>query len=306
MRAGKLDVKRIAFIALFLCGSAASAHATGAGEEGFPLNDVLIGGTMLALVLLFWLGWSRMPRRRSGQPAVPASRAALFLGGMAVLAAVLLPPFDELADHHFSAHMAQHLVLLVVAPPMLAASQAQLVMLHAFALPARRTLGRAVAGVPGFGFVSHHASTVWFVCLSSVAALWFWHFPPVYEAARRNEALHDAEHLLFFLTELAFWRVILFRREAELSRAGAALILVAMSIQGGLLAALITFTRHSLYPSYGTSAATVADQALGGVMMWVVAGVVYLGAFAILFVKALAPRGSRRRTRPALLLQAAE
>lgn len=281
-------------IGLLLFSTAASAHSTSEPGQGPAINDLLIGGTILVLLLLFWTGWSRMPRRRTGHPAIAPSRAALFVGGMGVLAAALLPPFDELADGYFSAHMAQHLALLVIAPPMLAASQAQLVMLHAFAVPTRRAIGRAVAGVPGFRFVSHHASTIWFVCLSSIGVLWFWHFPPIYEAARRNQALHDAEHLLFLVTELAFWRVILFRREAALGRAGAALILVAMSIQGGLLAALITFARHPLFPSYGTSPTAVADQALGGVMMWVVAGIVYLGAFAILFVKAMAPR---RRSR---------
>ena len=288
-------MRRAGLFVAAMWSSAAFAHAGHEDAGRVAANDILIGGVIAGLLALFAVGWSRMPRRRSGEPVMPRWRAALFFGGMLALAAALLPPFDELADAYFSAHMAQHLVLLVVAPPMLAASQAQLVMLHAFALPTRRRVGRAISGVPGFSFVSHHASTIWFVVLSSIAVLWFWHFPPVYEAARRNEALHDAEHLLFLVTELAFWRVILFRREAELSRGGAALILVGMSIQGGLLAALITFARQSIYPSYGVGASSIADQALGGVMMWVIAGIVYLGAFAILFVRAMSANGRRVR-----------
>lgn len=257
-------------------------------------NDLLIATLIAALLLIFGRGWARMPRRRTGERIVSVWRAALFVGGLLLLGAVLLPPFDDLADRRFSAHMAQHLVLLVVAPPMLAVSQAQLVMLHAFAVPFRRRFGRAIAGVPGVRFVAHHSSAVWFVCLSSVVVLWFWHLPQVYDWARRNEAVHDTEHMLFLFTELAFWRVILFRRERELSRAGASLILVATSVQGGLLAAVITLAGRSMYPSYGTDPGALADQALGGVMMWVIGGTVYLAAFAILFGQALA-RPKRER-----------
>lgn len=251
-------------------------------------NDVLIATTITALLLLFGRAWARMPRRRSGERIIPWWRAGLFVAGMLLLGAVLLPPFDDLADSHFSAHMAQHLVLLVIAPPLLAASQAQFVMLHAFPLSFRRRFGRTIAGVPGMRFVAHHSSTIWFVCLSSVTVLWFWHLPQVYDWARRNEAAHDTEHMLFLFTELAFWRVILFRRERELSRAGAALIVVAMSVQGGLLAAIITLATRPMYLSYGVNPAALADQALGGVMMWVIGGTTYLTAFAILFGQALA------------------
>lgn len=257
-------------------------------------NDLLIASVIAALLLLFAMGWRQMPRRRSGERTVSWWRASLFIGGVLLLGAVLLPPFDDLADSHFSAHMAQHLVLLVIAPPMLAASQAQFVLLYALPLSFRRRFGRSIAGVPGMRFVAHHSSTIWFVCLSSVAVLWFWHLPQVYDWARRNEAVHDTEHMLFLFTELAFWRVILFRRERELSRVGAALIIVAMSVQGGLLAAIITLATRPMYLSYGTSPAALADQALGGVMMWVIAGTVYLAAFAILFGQALAaPRNGR-------------
>ena len=281
-------------VAAVCASTAALAHGNHPADGALEPNDVIIALIIGGFLLLFARGWTRMPLRRSGARSVSLWRACLFVCGLLLLAVVLLPPFDELADTYFSAHMGQHLVLLVVAPPMLAASQAQLVLLHAFPLRFRRRLGRWIAGVPGLRFVAHHSSTIWFVCLSSVAVLWFWHLPQIYDWARRNEAVHDSEHLLFLLTELAFWRVILFRREAELSRAGAALILVAMSVQGGLLAALITLAGKPMYQSYGNGSAALADQALGGVMMWVLAGIVYLGAFALLFGRALAktPRGT--------------
>lgn len=270
-------------------GTPALTQAVPHGEIlGVAPNDFAVGALIATTLVIFSVGWKRMPRRRSGAPAVATWRALLFIGSMLLLAAALLPPFDELADSYFSAHMAQHLVLLVVAPPMLAASQAHLVLLHAIPLGFRRRIGRAIGRIPGLRFAKHHSSTIWFVCLSSIAVLWFWHLPVIYDWARRHEAVHDAEHFLFLATELAFWRVILFRREKELSRAGAALILVGMSVQGGLLSALITLAGKPLYLSYGSDGAAVADQALGGVMMWVLAGTVYLGAFAVLFGLALA------------------
>jgi len=287
----------LALVPIIVSASAAAHPLVEAGDEGLGVNDIVVVSTIAAFLLVFVIGWRRMPNRRGGGKAVASWRAGLFVAGMFTLAVVLLPPFDGLADRHFSAHMAQHLVLVVIAPPMLAASQAHLALLQAFPLAFRRRLGRTIARVPGLRLAAHHSSTVWFVCLSSVAVLWFWHMPRAYDWARSNEAVHDAEHLLFLATELAFWRVILFRRERELSRAGAALILVAMSVQGGLLAALITLAGQPMYASYGSDSAALADQALGGVMMWVIAGTVYLGAFAILFGQALAraPRGKVRR-----------
>lgn len=284
---------------LLLASTSAAAHGLDHHDSVSPgLNDVLVGFVIAAFQATFAIGWRRMPRRRSGERGVSSWRAGLFVCGVLLLAAVLLPPFDELADRHFSAHMAQHLVLLVIAPPMLAASQAHLVLLQAFPLQFRRSLGRAVSRVPGLRVAAHHSSAIWFVCLSSVAVLWFWHLPLAYDWARRHEAIHDAEHLLFLVTELAFWRVILFRRERELRRAGAALILVAMSVQGGLLAALITLAGRPMYATYGGGSTALADQALGGVMMWVIAGIIYLGVFAILFGQALAqPRRRVRVTR---------
>lgn len=310
MRAGELALRAwLALPLLALFSSAALAHAGSPdGGSNFGANDLFVAAAIGLFLLTFAIGWAGMPRRRSGRRSIPGWRAVLFVGGMLLLGAALLPPFDDLADHHFSAHMVQHLVLLVVAPPMLAASQAHLVLLHAFSVSARRRLGRAVARVPGMRLAAHHASTIWFVCLSSVAVLWFWHLPQVYDWANRNEAVHDAEHLLFLTTELAFWRVILFRHERQLSRAGAALILVAMSVQGGLLAALITLAGRPMYSTYGSGSAALADQALGGVMMWVLAGTVYLGGFAILFAQALA-RSSTSAQRGVMLsakLQVAE
>jgi cytochrome c oxidase assembly factor CtaG len=292
-----LNRQRAALLPLTFGATAATANAVHGQDHGFGTNDALIAASVIALLVIFAIGWRRMPRRRSGNRPVPWWRAALFVAGMLLLGAVLLPPFDDLADNQFSAHMLQHLVLLVVAPPMLVSSQAHVVLLYAWPLRVRRTVGRAISGTPGLRLVGHHSSMIWFVCLTSAAVLWFWHLPAIYDWARTNEAVHDSEHLLFLATELAFWRVILFRRERELSRAGAALIIVAMSVQGGLLAALITLAGHPMYLSYGTGSAALADQALGGVMMWVIGGTVYLVAFVILFGRALAAPGRSPRRR---------
>jgi cytochrome c oxidase assembly factor CtaG len=289
-------LRRIAAAALFV-PAAAHAHGAGEGAGGVEPNTVALALVILGFLASFGFGWARLPRRRRGGRAVAGWRALLYQASVLLLAAVLLPPFDTLADEHFSAHMAQHLVLLVVAPPMLAASQAELVLLQALPLGPRRRIGRAIAGIPGARFVSHHASAVWFVCLSSILVLWFWHMPRAYDWARAHEAAHDLEHFLFLATELAFWRVILTSGSRRLSRPGAAAILALMGMQGGLLAAIITLASTPLYRSYGTGSAAVADQALGGVMMWVLAGIVYLGAFALMLGLGLAAHRPRRPDR---------
>lgn len=287
-------LKRACFAAAaaLSCATPALAHPAQA-ESSFEPNDVFVLALILLAVGWFLAGWRNLPRRRRGGRSMPLWRNLLFLAGMLSLAIALLPPLDRLADAHFSAHMGQHLILLVVAPPLLAASQAQLVMLQALPLRVRRTIGRFVGRIPGAQGFAHHASSVWLVCLGSIAVLWFWHLPYNYELARRHEAVHDLEHFLFLASELAFWRVILFSGNRRLSHAGAAAVLALMGLQGSLLAALITLASTPLYTSYGTGPVSLADQSLGGVMMWVLASIVYLGAFTLTLGLALARGGSR-------------
>ena len=133
-----------------------------------------------------------------------------------------------------------------------------------------------------------------------VSILWAWHLPAAYQAALGNDAIHAVEHLTFLGTALLFWWVVLQPAgRRRLNHGMAVLYVVTAGMQGGLLGALLTFAGTSFYPAQSLSAASwgltpLEDQQLAGLIMWLPAGLVYLGAAAALFLAWLrAEDGSR-------------
>src|SRR5215468_6055247 len=145
--------------------------------------------TLLALALLaaataYVRGWRRL--RAAGYPP-PLWRPASYILGLAFVAGALLSPLDELAAERFSAHMAQHLLLTMMAAPLLPPG-----LRRRLAAPLRRTAWPREA---------LSAVTFWPAAgLLHVAAVWIWHIPLLYDAAAEHELLHALEHAIFFGT----------------------------------------------------------------------------------------------------------
>jgi len=218
----------------------------------------------------------------------PARRAASFLAGVAVLFLALNSPLDVLGDTYlFSAHMIQHLLLILVVPPLLL-----LGMPPALAHPAPhpgwvRSAGR-VLGIP---------AVAWTLGVGTMA---LWHVPVLYNAALRGEAAHIAQHLSFLITSTIFWWPVLAAAGAErLAPLPAVLYLVGAALAGSVLGIVVTFAQVGLYPAYlhpidrfgiepvirnGWGLSPQSDQELGGLVMWIPGGLVYL--WAILCVMA--------------------
>jgi putative membrane protein len=231
--------------------------------------SVLIGlGGLLTIYV--WAGG-----RRAGSRQVLA-----FLGGTAALAAALLGPLAEWAEHvSLSAHMVQHLLLtLVVAPLWLAGTPGRLLE------PLLRVPGVRVAG---------RALTRPAVALGLAAAVLIaWHRPIFFEAALRSEAVHVLEHLTLLATGLLAWWPVLgslpdWPRPAPPAQL---LYLFLSTVPMMVVAAPITLAEDVFYPFYADAAASWplaphADQELAGVLMWVVAPLGYLVAGTIVFFR---------------------
>jgi cytochrome c oxidase assembly factor CtaG len=218
------------------------------------------------------------------------ARCLSFTAGIAILFAALISPLDALDDQLFSAHMAQHLVLIMVAPPLLVAGRPAMAWLWAFPLPARRAMGRfwAATGLRGAVHALMSPVIVWILCS---AALWFWHLPGPYGWALANEFVHAVEHLCFFVTSLMFWSLVLepVGRSRRLGYAGALLFVATFGIQNGLLGALLTFSGRSLYAAYLPTTAAwgltpLEDQQIGGLGMWIPASLIHLTTLGVLLV----------------------
>jgi putative membrane protein len=201
----------------------------------------------------------------------------------------------------FSAHMAQHEVMMVLAAPLLVLGRPLAPYLWGLPQDWRRSAGQWskrpwVART--WNFVSHplHAWWIHFV------ALWVWHVPRLFQATITNDLVHTSQHLSFLVSALLFWWA-LFRRHGAEKQYGAALFYVFTTmIHTGVLGVLLTFSTVVWYRAYSETTApwgltALEDQQLGGLIMTVPPIAVYLGAFLVLFT--LWVRDSDRRYRAA-------
>lgn len=252
---------------------AAFAH-DGETHEGWSVEPVALALVIIS-VLTYAFGRWRMSRSQRAAIA-PASRALAYAGAVVVLVAALFSPIDVRADSSFAWHMAQHLLLMLGAAPLLALSNTHLVALFALPLGKRRYAGRLVSRTPGVraGGTNRMAPIV--AALLFALGVWLWHAPHLYEDALANEQLHTLEHLTFLITAAVFWRMIATSGDRRLDPGTSIVVVSLVGLQGNLLAALITLAPVPLYSNYASQ--PLLDQQIAGLLMWVPAGLIYLSA----------------------------
>jgi putative membrane protein len=248
------------------------------------LDPVLLLG-FVAVVWAYRRGQTGGPRRD-----IDTWRARCFAVALAALGVALLSPLDALSSALASAHMVQHLLLVVVAAPLLALSAPSSTILRGSPLAVRRASGRwrrRLRLTPRNLRTLGHPAAVW---LLHVAVLWFWHAAVPYDAALASEPLHILEHASFLVTAVLFWRVVIGARGAGRVSNGLGVLLVfAMAMQSVFLSVLLTFARTPWYSGYaGTTTLwglePLSDQQLAGVIMWIPAGGIYLAVALALMV----------------------
>jgi len=236
---------------------------------------------------------------RRGRP-LPPLKVASFAAGLAVLVLALVTPVDSIGEERlFSAHMAQHLLLTMIAPPLLVLGDAGMATLWAVPPRARRAVARAwlrTRWPRALWEALTHPAVAW---LLHVAALWTWHVPRLYDLAVRSAAAHALEHASFVLTALLFWWGLVDRRARRRIGVGPAVLsLFLAAVHGAVFGAAIALASR---PWYGAHVRTTAawgltpleDQQLAGLLMWVPAGIVYLVALAPHVVGMLTERARR-------------
>lgn len=232
--------------------------------------------------------WALWSGGRWGRGVSPL-RAACFLAGMMAVAAALISPMDHASGRLQSAHMGQHLLLILVAAPLIVLGRPGLVGLAALPSRWRRPVLRFLDRRWMRGTMAAIATPVvaWFL---HVTVVWAWHVPGAYQAALERQPIHWLEHASFLGTATVFWWVALQPgTHRRLARGADALYLVAAWVQSGALGALFTFAAVPIYPVYAVQAALLGldpmkDQQTAGLIMWIPAGLVYLGAATALFV----------------------
>ena len=272
-------------VCAIVSSTAVSAHtgaASSAAHGVAHLPWTLEAWELICLALsagLYAIGLARLWRRAGALRGVGMAEVCAFAGGWLAVVAALVSPLDALGAELFSAHMVQHEVLMIVAAPLLVLGRPLAVWVWALPAASRGPLG-AFFHRPGWRVPWLWITGPLVAWVLHALALWLWHVPALFDAALADEGVHTLQHLSFLGTALLFWWSVLggaSRRE----RGVALLSLFTTMVHTGALGALLTLSNTVWYtayvdtaPAWGLSA--LQDQQLGGVVMWVPAGTVYI------------------------------
>ena len=253
-----------------------------------PTVALLVGG----LVAGYFLALGPLNRRYPGWEERRASRRqqACYLGGVATILVALGPPLDDWSGYLlFSAHMVQHLLLTLLAPPLLLLGLPGWLLRPLLRWPLVARAGYALTRAPVALVLPAFAFAVW-------------HVPGLYEAALEHEAIHVLEHQIFLLTGLLAWWPLVgpLPEWPRLSPPLQCLYLFGWTIPGGMVGAIITLGEPPLYPYYaaaprmwGLSVAT--DQEIGGLLMWLGTNTIYLLLITVIFFRWAAAEEAKDR-----------
>jgi len=243
-------------------------------------DPVVVFGVVLASWLYLKLvgGWRE---RIDGSQSVERQRKVAFFVGIGSVVIALLSPIGVLADDFLlSMHMAQHVLLTIVAPPL---------MLY---------------GLPPWAYAAfaRRFPRVWsawrFITKPILAFLLFhlpysiWHVPFLYDQILINEPAHIAAHQLFIATSFIVWWPVVApgRAFGQIAPPIQMIYFFLQTLPGQLTGAFITLAGSPLYHRYTEaprvwSMSIMADQQLGGLIMWVGMGSFYLAAMSFVFFR---------------------
>jgi putative copper resistance protein D len=258
------------------------------------LDPLPIGGILVAAVAYLALA-SAVARRHPRNP--PRTwRTAAFLGGLAAIGLALVSPIEAYEGSLFSVHMVQHLVLELVAAPLLLLGAPITLLLRAVRPATRRVILSVLHSLP-FRVLSFPL-LAW---LLFAGVNWGWHFSTLYDQALENQALHYAQHASFLLAALLFWWPVIGADPSpwRLPHPVRLFYLFLAMPQNSFLGVAIMGAGEVLYPHYLTNLRSwgpspLDDQSLGGILMWVGGDIAFLLGMA--FVVAMWVRAEDRRT----------
>lgn len=257
------------------------AH-TGTDPSTFvPVTDELALWLALAVTAFGYLGAVVAVNRAHPHNHVPRFRVVAWLAGVGVVGLALVSFVDVYADDLLSAHMVQHVLLAMVAPPLLAVGAPVTLALRTasprvrkrYLLPVLHSRAVRALSWPPVGWIAF------------AAVMWFTHFSPLFEAALENETIHNLEHLLYLAAGILFWWPVVaadpspwrWKPMPRMAYLGAQMpIHTAVGL-------IIYFAPVVLYPYYATvdrawGPDPLTDQQIAGAIMWGAGDVILVGA----------------------------
>ncbi len=261
---------------------AGTAAAPGFWDWSFDPPLVLV----IDLAILYWLGDRRTiaPKRTRRERRW---RSASFYTGLMVLAIALSSPLEILSQQLFWAHMVQHVLLLVVAPPLIVLARPWIRLWRSLPLQSRRSLGRWLGQGESAEPLRRLTRTIGSPLVSFVlfsVVMLAWHVPAFFDATLRSSALHALEHTMFFCTALLFWKQVLPSPplRVRLDPLQRIVYLVGAMVISWVLAVVLALAPHPLYEFYAHEASrpggisAMADQQIAAGIMWVPGSITFL------------------------------
>jgi cytochrome c oxidase assembly factor CtaG len=262
--------------------------------------EALTAPALVVLAAGYAIGIDRLWERAGHGRVVAPWQAGCMAGGFATLVAALIGPVDDAASHDLAVHMVQHVLLIGVAAPLLAAGAPVTVVVHALPDGVRARV------LPGWRCVLRFETGAAWPALTAAALLLqaatvaAWHLPALYDAALAHPALHWLEHAAFLATAMFFWWLVLGAGRIARRGPGVVALFVAMLV-GSALGVAMTIARTPWYPWYTThSVHPLRDQQIAGALMWgfgtmaFVAGGVALFASWLLAIERAQARAAHR------------
>ena len=236
--------------------------------SSWELNlSVLIPAALIALV--YARGWRQLRRRAPHRLGL--SQFVAFYSGLITILVALMSPLDAFAGWLLTVHMIQHLLLMMVAPPLILYGAPYMPLL--FGLPIsflKDGIGPFLTSpfLRKFGRFLTHPIFCWSAFVFTSIA---WHIPPMYELALHSPTWHQVEHLCFVTTALLFWWPVIqpWPSAAKTPRLYIVLYLFLADFQNTALSAFLIFYERILYPTYETvpritGMTALEDQAAAG------------------------------------------
>ncbi len=247
------------------------------------LDPLVVLGVALAAVLY--------ARGATSLGRVDLARAAAFYAGLVTSVVALVSPLATLAERLFLAHMVQHLLLIMVAVPLLLLGAPALPLLRGLPRETRAFLLRPFTRSGALHRVTALLANPLVALGVYVVLLSAWHLPALYDAALESEAVHVLEHVSFLAIALLFWLQVIdphpFR--APLRHPFRIVYLFVATAHNTVLGGVLSFADRALYPYYASllerpfGIAVLSDQQSGGAIMWVPGGMVHLVAISLVF-----------------------
>jgi cytochrome c oxidase assembly factor CtaG len=253
--------------------------------------------------LVYLRGWWLL--RRAGAPFLPPSRAITFLAGLFSLWVALASPMDVFNSFVLTAHMLQHMVLMMIAPPLILLGAPLIPMVRGLPIFAAREFAGPFVNWSVSQKVGNTLTNPVCALLLMGVAMFSWHTPPLYELALRSSTWHQTEHACFFLTSLIFWWPVVqpWPSKTQWPRWAMVPYLLVADLQNTALSAILCFSDRVLYPSYSTTPrlfgfSALEDQVAAGAIMWVMGSLAYVVPAIVIAVQCLSSKATRPLARP--------